>query len=348
MCPPSEPPAAESPTPNNGPKRPNPPPPRPTPPAAHPEELPRKESAKIISVSKPVRREAAPAVSVVEPVAAPVTEPVPATTSDEGAMEDATALGLRMHPIPPPSDPMQYRAIGLVRGRYVPSEERLTKGMLVVENDIQIDSVLLGRVMSLVKNHIDLEKEHLWVVYPRTREDHLHLQVVGVWEPETLHRTPPEGSDEPVLEPAEVDEEFFSIRGEVMFQRVDQEAVTMRIQQAPRRPDDKAKAFKIHLKGVLGDRAVGYFWDVQVKREGDVLTIVQGTSIKRLPPKKPRKPPFDKKRGGGARRFNRSDRPGGDRPAGDRPPTPRPQRNPEGKVPKPRPRTAAPDSEPET
>ncbi|HEY9688940.1 MAG TPA: hypothetical protein V6D46_03030, partial [Coleofasciculaceae cyanobacterium] len=83
MCPPSEPPAAESPTPNDGPKRPNPPPPRPNPPAAHPEELPRKESAKIISVSKPVRREAAPAVSVVEPVADPVAEPAPATTSDE-------------------------------------------------------------------------------------------------------------------------------------------------------------------------------------------------------------------------------------------------------------------------
>jgi len=356
MCPPSEPPAAESPTPNDGPKRPNPPPPRPNPPAAHPEELPRKESAKIISVSKPVRRDPLASAVVVAPVVTPVVEPVvePAAAADlqtdEAEVDPAIALGLRMHPIPPPSDPMQYRAIGLVRGRYLPSEERLTKGMLLVENDIQIDSVLLGRVMSLVKNHIDLEKEHLWVVYPRTREDHLHLQVVGVWEPETLHRTPPEGSEEPVLEPAEVDEEFFSIRGEVMFQRVDQEAVTMRIQQAPRRPDDKAKAFKIHLKGVLGDRAVGYFWDVQVKREGDVLTIIQGTSIKRLPPKKPRKPPFDKKRGGGggARRFNRGERPGGDRPPGDRPPTPRPQRNPEDRIPKPRPRTAAPDGEQET
>lgn len=347
MCPPSEPPAAESSTPNNGPKRPNPPPVRPNPPAAQAEEAPRKEaaksekeSAKIVSISKPVRRDP---TATPEPVAAP--EPVEPEETAPISEEDST-LGLRLHPIPPPSDPMQYRAIGLVRGRYLPSEERLTKGALVVENDIQIDAVLLGRVMSLVKNHIDLDKEHLWVVYPRTRENHLHLQVVGVWEPETLHRKPPEGSDEPVLEPAVVDQEFFSIRGEVMFHRADQEAVTMRIQQAPRRPDDKAKAFKIHLKGVLGERAVGHFWDVEVKREGDVLTIVQGTSIRRMPPRKPRKPTGNHKpRGGGGRRFNRNDRPPGDRPEGTRPATPRPQRNGDQKPSKPRPRSAAPEGE---
>lgn len=350
MCPPSEPPAAESPTPDNEPKRPNPPPVRPKPPAVKPEDVPpppaAKESAKIVSVLKPVRKPA-------EPTPVPVPAPTPAPKAIAAAAEPEQP-GKRLHPIPPPSDPMQYRAIGLVRGRYVPSAERLTKGMLVVENGVEIDSVLLGRVMSLVKNHIDLEKDHLWVVYPRTRENHLHLQVVGVWEPETLHRPPAKGEAEP-LEPAVVEEEFFSIRGEVMSQRIDQEAVVLRIQQSPRRPDEKAKAFKIHLKGVLGDRAVGYFWDVRVKREADVLTIVQGTSIAVIPPKKRKKPAFDNKRGG-PRRFNRGDRPGGDRSdrgehrsehrcdRGDRPPTPRPQRKPDGKVPKPRPRTAPPES----
>ncbi|MHC5730419.1 MAG: hypothetical protein ACYTXY_41190, partial [Nostoc sp.] len=34
----------------------------------------------------------------------------------------------RQQPIPPPSEPMQYRAIGLVRGRYHASSEQFTQG----------------------------------------------------------------------------------------------------------------------------------------------------------------------------------------------------------------------------
>ena len=92
---------------------------------------------------------------------------------------------------------MQYRAIGLVKGTYQPSEEQLNRGNILSDDGAVIDSVLLGRVTSLIKKHIDLESSHLWVVYPRTRqaledsdetgsEGGLHLQIVGVWEPETL------------------------------------------------------------------------------------------------------------------------------------------------------------------
>ncbi|MCL2929944.1 MAG: hypothetical protein MGG37_18820 [Trichodesmium sp. MAG_R01] len=95
---------------------------------------------------------------------------------------------VRQHPIAPPSEPKQYRAIGLVRGRYQPSTEQFTRGSLRTPDDSEIDAVLLGRVMSLLKNHLDLESDHLWVVYPRTRQENndLHIQIMGVWEPETL------------------------------------------------------------------------------------------------------------------------------------------------------------------
>lgn len=103
---------------------------------------------------------------------------------------------LEPHPISPPSEPMQYRAIGLVRGVYTPeAEDQLNRGSLMTDDGSEVDSVLLGRVTSLIKNHIDLQASHLWVVYPRTREadseqnpgvTDLHLQIVGVWEPETL------------------------------------------------------------------------------------------------------------------------------------------------------------------
>jgi hypothetical protein len=89
----------------------------------------------------------------------------------------------RQQPISPPSEPMQFRAIGLVQGKYKPSEERFNRGILEVEGGLQIDAVLLGQVMSLVKKYIDLDRIYFWVVYPRTREKEqtLHLQVVGVW-----------------------------------------------------------------------------------------------------------------------------------------------------------------------
>lgn len=104
-------------------------------------------------------------------------------------------------PVPPPSEPMQYRAIGLVRGRYVPSEEQFTQGKVLAADGTEIDAVLLGRVMSLIRNHVDLERDHLWVAYPRTRTEDLHVQIVGIWEPETLKREDGGGGSAPEATP---------------------------------------------------------------------------------------------------------------------------------------------------
>jgi hypothetical protein len=114
------------------------------------------------------------------------------TSESHVAPSDKSAAAIPPHsqPIPPASEPMQYRAIGLLRAKYVPSEKQFTRGQLVTEDDCTFNAVLLGRVMSLVKKHLDPEAHHLWVVYPRTREKtcDLHVQIVGVWEPETLDR----------------------------------------------------------------------------------------------------------------------------------------------------------------
>ena len=124
------------------------------------------------------------------------TKPLNSTESNnlkngETDAPDQDSTIVRQHPIAPPSEPKQYRAIGLVRGRYQPSTEQFTRGNLQTPDGSEIDAVLLGRVMSLLKNHLDLETEHLWVVYPRTRQqnDDLHIQIMGVWEPETLKKS---------------------------------------------------------------------------------------------------------------------------------------------------------------
>jgi hypothetical protein len=327
---------------------------------------------------------------------------------------------------------MQYRAIGLVRGKYVASEEQFTRGNLHTDDGAVIDTVLLGRVMSLVKKHLDLEQSHLWVVYPRTREkgNDLHVQIVGVWEPEKLNRmdalsddesdgsdededtlsddeetldetsdvvneavdatvdeatepvdatsevvdeaTEPvdEATDEPLdvssevatelkpepvrPEPAateaassdesissvavsDLDDRYFSVRGEVVYQSIEEQRLLVKIRRSPRQGSDQAKIFKVALRGVLEGKAVGYFWDLHVQRQDNDLVVQEGTMIGLVPPQKrsksqrggpPRRGPG---RGGPPRKNWQGSREGGpprppSRSGGDRPGSPAPQR----------------------
>jgi hypothetical protein len=227
---------------------------------------------------------------------------------------------LRQLPIPPASEPKQYRAVGLVRGRYASSEDQFTRGTLTASDGTAIDAVLLGRVMSLVKNHINLEEEHLWVVYPRTRQQdgNLHAQIMGIWEPQTLKKPSesPSETDDAALEenqeedskseetpvslsPAHINVEngYFSIRGEVIYQSQDEEKyIIVKIRQAPRKDGETMKFFKLKLDGELAEKAVGYFWEFDVHLQADKLSITQGKNIGPMPVKKK---PFNKGGGGG-------------------------------------------------
>jgi hypothetical protein len=277
--------------------------------------------------------------------------------SDETG-DDANLVN-RQQPIPPPSEPMQYRAIGLVRGRYLASNDQFTQGTLLTTDGTLLDAVLLGRIMSLVKNHLDLEQEHLWVVYPRTRQenDKLHIQIVGVWEPENLAKQSPEENEEnppsvdqtdnndsveTLVPSTEVPDGGFSVRGEVVYQSFENENLVIKIKQAARKQTDKAKYFKLKLKGQLQTKAVGKFWDFQIKREADALVIQHGEVIAELPKK--RRPPMKRGPGGGGGR-----RPGGKKPFPKRTgETPRPIRKtgdaaaPASPVPRPVPKGPTP------
>jgi hypothetical protein len=236
---------------------------------------------------------------------------------------------LRQQPIPPASEPMQYRAIGLVRGKYVATEEQFTKGNIITDDGAAVDAVLLGRVMSLVKKHIDLEQSHLWVVYPRTREnvEGLHVQIVGVWEPEKLNRADSgeEAEASPAEELGEPDDKYFSVRGEVVFQSPEDGKLLVKIRRAPQQGSDESKIFKVAVHGVLEGKVVGYFWDLQVERQDNNLILREGTRIGIVPPQKKSASEKNMRRGGAPRRggFNSPPRQGGgsSRPvrAGDRP-----------------------------
>ena len=193
----------------------------------------------------------------------------------QGSTEEAAQYQV---PIPPPSHPRQFRAIGIVKGIFLPSQDKLTQGALLTSQETTIDTVLLGKMISLVKKHLDIAKPHLWVVYPRTRQedDQLHFQIAGVWEPETL-QLPPDDNAESTI-PA-IEDGYFSIRGEVIFYSVEKETVVVKIRQSPKKPGERPKFFKLKLKGVLPDRPLHQFWDLRISLQGTALTIKEGTSL---------------------------------------------------------------------
>jgi hypothetical protein len=216
----------------------------------------------------------------------------------------------RQQPIPPPSEPMQYRAIGLVEGQYHPSEERFNRGTLTTQDGTELNAVLLGQVMSLIKKYVDLDQNYLWVVYPRTREkeEMLHLQIVGVWSAggfgPIAEFVDPEAVPCPLSPPLQ--DGYFSVRGQIVYQSEEKKTLFVKIQQAARKSKERPKDFKLKLNGVLEQKAIGYFWDLQVQRNGTELEVVEGTSIAAMPVKK--RPPQGGKRrppgGGGAVSHN--------------------------------------------
>jgi len=187
----------------------------------------------------------------------------------------------RAQPIPPPTESKQYRAIGLIKGRYTPSEEQFTRGTVITEDGSELDAVLLGRVMNLVRDRLELEQDHLWVVYPRTREQEqqLHIQIMGVWAPEEMGQPmPPQPTPQTVPD-------YFSIRGEVVFQSKEESFVIVKIRRAKQPQEEKPQAFNLRLEGQLPHKGVGGFWDLEARRQGSQLQIESATAIDKPRPR---------------------------------------------------------------
>ncbi len=228
-------------------------------------------------------------------------------------------------PIPPASEPLQYRAIGLILGKYVPSAEEFNQGMVLADDGTEIDAVILGRIMSLIKNHLDLEQSHLWVVYPRIRKEDnkLHAQIMGMWDPQLLIKpfvsTDADAVDEltdpaavttmmPTIETLGIPDSYFSIRGEAIYQSRETKEIFVKIRQAPKKKTEEERYFKIRLVGDLPQKLVGNFWDFDVVRVGNDLVIRSGQFVATIRAKTPRKgggrPPSDA--GGSPRPFRKS------------------------------------------
>jgi hypothetical protein len=182
---------------------------------------------------------------------------------------------MKNHPIPSVTDPLQYRAIGLVRGIYKPQDdENFTRGALIDSKGNEIDSVVLGRVITLIRHHVPLEKPHLWVVYPRCRNNqNLHLQITGIWEPSTLNKKLSNKEELNEASNLKVDsddllegDDYFSIRGELVFTKPEEKELVIKIRQKPRNQQKKALPFKVNLKGELPINYLKHFISLDVRR----------------------------------------------------------------------------------
>ena len=101
------------------------------------------------------------------------------------------------NPIPKVTNKLQYRAIGIINGKYIPNEsEKLNRGFLTDNKGEKIETVVLGKALSLLKKHIDLERSYFWIVYPKNKNtQNLHLQVAGIWDPYQLNDFPNDSSE---------------------------------------------------------------------------------------------------------------------------------------------------------
>ena len=212
-------------------------------------------------------------------------------------------------PISPVTDPLQFRAIGLVKGIYRPDgPDSFTTGVIYATDNTQLEAVLLGRVIHLVKRYVDLDQPHLWVCYPRNRDKdqgRLHLQVMGIWEPSSLDRGD-ETSPAPLLDPQmsedaqdsenhEPSDGYFSVRGELMFTNPQAEQLVVKIRQQPRvnTTTQRARNFKLTLHGVVPRRALRHFLNLELKRQGQCLHVERYDVIQSM-----RRGRFDRGQGG--------------------------------------------------
>jgi hypothetical protein len=189
---------------------------------------------------------------------------------------------MRPHPIPPVTEALQYRAIGVVRGHYIPADpDLLTRGTIRTADGEDIEAVVLGRLLTLMRRHLDLGLPHLWVVYPRSREaGGLHLQMVGIWEPSTLalaDQPPPTGSDpvaaEPISDALPEGDDFFSIRGELIFTKPEEGDLVVKVRQMPRADGQRPAPFKLQLKGAIPLEHLRHFVALNMRRQGQSLQL---------------------------------------------------------------------------
>ena len=194
------------------------------------------------------------------------------------------------NPIPQVTDPLQYRAIGIVNGKFTPhNSEQLNKGLITDNEGEKIETVVLGKALSLLKKHIDLNKNYYWVVYPKNKNtQNLHLQVAGIWDPFQFNDLPNNSSKinfSKLLEELDLKDNYFSVRGELVFVNKSKKEIVIKICSTSKLKNLKNKNFKLIIKGELSIELLNNFVSLDVNRYGNSLKLLNYKVIGRNPSK---------------------------------------------------------------
>ena len=188
------------------------------------------------------------------------------------------------NPIPKVTDELQYRAIGIVNGKFIPhNSEQLNRGFLTDNKGERIETVVLGRALPILKKHIDLNQSYFWVVYPKNKNtQNLHLQVAGIWDPYQLNDFSNNSSNNSsktniseLLDELNLKDNYFSIRGDLVFVNTQKKEVVIKICSASNVKNLKNKNFKIVIKGELSLKLLNSFVSLDVNRDGNSLKLVK-------------------------------------------------------------------------
>ena len=194
------------------------------------------------------------------------------------------------NPIPQVTDPLQYRAIGIVNGKFTPNNsEQLNRGLITDNEGEKIETVVLGKALSLFKKHIDLNKNYYWVVYPKNKNtQNLHLQVAGIWDPFQFNDLPNNSSKinfSKLLEELDLKDNYFSVRGKLVFVNKPKKEIVIKICSTSKSKNQKNKNFKLNIKGELSLEFLNNFVSLDVNRDGNSLKLLNYKVIGRNPSK---------------------------------------------------------------
>ena len=182
------------------------------------------------------------------------------------------------NPIPKVTNEMQYRAIGIVNGKFIPNENgQINRGFLTDNKGEKIETVVLGKALSLLKKHLDLKKNYYWIVYPKNKNTQsLHLQVAGIWDPYQLNdlNDTSKINFSKLLEELDLKDNYFSVRGELVFVNSQKKEFVIKICCASKLTSLKNKNFKLVIKGELSLELLNNFVSLDVNRDGNSLELI--------------------------------------------------------------------------
>ena len=183
------------------------------------------------------------------------------------------------NPIPKVTNKMQYRAIGIVNGKFIPNENgQFNRGFLTDNKGEKIETVVLGKALSLLKKHIDLKKNYYWIVYPKNKNTQsLHLQVTGIWDPYQLNNFPNDPSEtncSKLLKELDLKDNYFSVRGELVFVNTQKKEAVIKICSATKLQSFKNRNFKIAIKGELPLELLYSFLSLDLIRDRNSLKLL--------------------------------------------------------------------------